>query len=393
MVNRSWIVVLLLLPLMGYATEITAERMVILNTEQGKVTLFEENVLVSDGATRITAPRMEFYDQHNRAIIHGGTLTITVSGTTVTAESAEYLVGEKRIRLYRNVVLRKDETVLASPRVVIDIPAERVFAFEGVKINDWRRGIEITGESGDFDLSSQDGSISGAARLEVSQARNLIIASQFLQLSNTEQTALATGGVTADVDDARLTCDTLWYFLDWDSAWAAGAPEVTMQDGRIIGERMDFRFGQNQLEELIVVGGKTMATLIHKEDRISGRKIAVQFAAGEPAIIQVTGDSALCPAIHRASSHASARGLLMVFDQGEIRQIILSGNSTGSYLSDDGDRIELGGSETRLVFREGGLLRAEVTDVRDGRLLRGAGRSGDQRPSAQPTVREPEKNK
>ena len=62
----------LLLPTVAVAAEITANKMAILNTEQGRVTVFEDGVSIVDGETRISASRVEFHDAENRAVISGG---------------------------------------------------------------------------------------------------------------------------------------------------------------------------------------------------------------------------------------------------------------------------------------------------------------------------------
>jgi lipopolysaccharide export system protein LptA len=391
----------------GFAAEITAGKMEILNTDQGKITMFEDGVTIRDGSTRINAGRVEFYDQQNRAVIHGGSVSIVTPAASIAAESAEYLIGAKRTYLYRNVVIRREGLVITSPSVILDNASNQAMTDAAVRIVDDRRGIEITGGASSFNLASEDGVIHGSPRLKVNRAGGITVTGDEMQLRSSQRYAQATGNVRLVTGDATLECDTLAYFLDQDSAQAIGAPVLTQKESQVSGEMMSFRFDQGDLKRIEVRGGERVVPKLTRRssavqdsglgaresragqratnsrfgvgDEITGRWIAIEFDSGKLSEISIQGDSSHRPEVHQQDSHATGDSIGFHFAAGEIASVKLMGRTDGTYFTDDGDRIEVSGARSVLRFERGEAVQVEIADVRDGRLYRRGSKSKKQK--------------
>ncbi|MEO0109089.1 MAG: LptA/OstA family protein [candidate division WOR-3 bacterium] len=356
------------------AAEITADRMAILNSEQGKVTVFEDNVTISDGGTRISAGKVEFYDQQNLAVIHGGNVSITTPNASIQAESAEYQLGAQRMFLYRNVLIRHQQLQIAGSALVLDNVASLVSTDAEVQVRDDQRGIFVSGQGGSFDLASEAGMIRGAPRFELLRDSRLVITSDEMYLSSSRNIARSIGNVRANTADALLTADTLDYFIDQDSALARGLPVLTHQENRVTGEQMAFHFAQGELQRIEVRGtSRNCPQLIRALDQLRGEKINIELQDGQLATIDIQGDSLQQPELHRKSNIVRGDRIEFQFHQGELEQLRLLGRTSARYFTDDGDRIEVSGSGTEVRFRDGEAYEVIVHDVPQGRLFRNAG--------------------
>jgi lipopolysaccharide export system protein LptA len=367
------------------AAEITANRMAILNTEQGKVTQFEDGVVIADGGTRITAGRVEFYDQENLAVIHGGSVAITTPTSNVLAESARYLIGARRTYLYRNVVIRQPEREVRSQALMLDNATDDVVADGGLQIDDAKQGIQVAGGRGSFNLKTEDGVIAGSPQLKLARASGMTVTSEVMELTRSRQHARAIGSVRALTGDATLTAETLDYFMEQDSARAFGSPKMVQKENTITGDLMSFRFRQNDLERIDVRGtGANSPRLVQTSrvrparpgaesvevSRMQGRRIALAFAAGHLSEIRVEGDSLLQPELHQKSNRTQGDSIAFRFRDGVVEQVRVMGRTTGTFLTDDGDRIEVSGSESLISFKDGEASQVEIAEVRLGRLFR-----------------------
>jgi lipopolysaccharide export system protein LptA len=361
---------ILFLATMAMGAEITANKMTILNTELGKVTVFEDGVSITDGATHIGAGKVEFYDQQNMAVIHGGNVNITTPTSSVTAESAQYLIGSKRTYLYRNVVIRQGGFQLNSPSVVLDNSSNEIVATDEVHVVDAERGLEISGGSGTFNLTSQDGTVSGSPRLKVNRSGGMTVSGDELQIRQSSKEAQAIGHVVVLTGDAVLNCDTMWYFMDQDSARASGSPVLKQQENLVTGDLMRFKFAKDSLKQIDVTGEEHPPKLTQKSDEIVGRAIAIVFEKGKLAEIGIDGDSTRKPQIRQKNNAASGDQIAFHFLDGEIQYVKLIGRTSGTYFTDDEDRIEVAGTETRLYFKAGDAAQIEITDVTNGKLFR-----------------------
>jgi lipopolysaccharide export system protein LptA len=352
-----------------HAAEITANKMAILNTEQGKVTVFEDGVTIVDGGTRIIAGKVEFYDAENRAVIHGG-VSITTPTSQATADSAEYLLGAKKTYLYRNVTVRQEGLTITGQAMTMDNAAEQVLVESEVRLMDEARGVEVTGGTATFNLASNDGTIYGSPRLVLHRSSAMTVTGNEMELHRGQGYARVIGGVVATTSDAQLTCDTLLYFVDHDSARANGNPVLKQNENTVTGDLMSFGFEQGDLKRIDVAG---TPKLVQKDGEITGEQVTIQFEKGKLAEIEVKGDSLHQPELKQERNHGRGDVIAFHFHDGEVQEITMSGKTRGEYLTDDKDRIEVEGAESMIRFRDGKPVLMQVASVREGRLYRHAG--------------------
>jgi lipopolysaccharide export system protein LptA len=353
------------------AAEITANKMTILNTEEGKVTVFEDGVRIVDEGTKISAGRVEFYDRQNLAVIHGGGLGITTPTANVTADSARLLLGARKTYLYGNVIIRQQALEISSPAIIMDNAANQVQADSHVRIVDAERGIEASGSSGNFNLGSEDGVLLGSPCLVLRRSQEMTVTSDEMYLRGSERLARAIGHVRATTGEALLTCDTMTYFTDQDSAWAKGAPVLTQKENQVTGERMSFRFQGGELERIQVLGSeRNPPKLSQKEDEMFGSEITLRFGKGKLSEIAIHGDSAHQPEMHRKADQAKGDSIAFQFQDDEIQSVRLQGRTSGRYFTDDGDRIEVTGTESLIRFKGGNAVQMEIANVPMGKLFR-----------------------
>jgi lipopolysaccharide export system protein LptA len=362
------------------AAEITASRMAILTSEQGKVTVFEDGVTIVDDGTRISAGRVEFYDQQNLAVIHGGPIDIVTPSATVRAESAQYLMGARRLQLYRNVSIRRAGLLITGPSFVMDQASDRLTADAAIVVTDAEKGIEVTGGDAGFDLATEQGVIRSSPRMRLTRGEGLTVTGEEMRIDRAGGLATVLRNVQALTGDAVLQCETLYYLLEQDSALAVGRPLVRQQENRVTGRRMAFRFDGEQLSRVDVRGDRdSPPRLQRRDDEIQGRAITIELAAGKLAAIAITGDSGQRPELKSGRNRASGDQVEFRFTEGEVDSVRLSGTSQGTYFTDDGDRIEAGGSGSVIRFRQGEAREVEISDVAEGRLFRNVVPAGGDR--------------
>lgn len=357
------------LPAVAAAAEITANKMAILNTEQGKVTVFEDGVSIVDGETRISASRVEFHDAENRAVVSGG-VSIVMPGTQATADSAEYLPGARKTYLYRNVTVSREGLVISGQSLVLDNALDQVLAETEVHVTDAGRGIEIRGGAGTFDLSSEDGTIYGSPRLELKRASPMTVTGDEMQLHRGRHEARTLGHVRVLTSDAVLTCDTLDYFIDEDSARARGKPVLKQGENSVSGEMMMFHLVEGELSRIDVAGSPR---LVQKDGELSGRQVEIRFEKGKLAAIQVVGDSLNQPELKQERNQARGDQITFIFKDGEVQEIGMTGKTRGNYRTEDNDRVEVIGRESSVRFRDGKPVLMTVASVTDGKLFHRTG--------------------
>lgn len=359
----------LLLPVIALAANITANKMAILNTDSGKVTVFTDGVTIVDSATIIHAGEVEFYDVENRAVIHGG-VNITTPTSQVSADSAEDMLGARKTYLYRNVTVRQKNLTITGQSMTMDNAVQQLLVDSEVDVVDAVRGVEVSGRAGTFNLASGDGTISGSPQLVLHRSNPMTVTGDEMELHQGAHYGQAVGDVKAVTGDAVLTCDTLVYFLDQDSARATGSPMLKQGDDTITGTLMSFFLDSVNLRRIAVAG---KPKLTQKDGEITGDSVALQFAKGKLAEITVIGDSLHQPELNETKDHGRGDRIAFFFENGEVQEITMIGKTRGDYLTGDNDRIVVEGRDSLIRLRDGKAVIMEVALVKEGRLYRHEG--------------------
>jgi hypothetical protein len=133
---------------------------------------------------------------------------------------------------------------------------------------------------------------------------------------------------------------------------------------------MWFSLDSTDLRQIVVDGTDWHTRLTRKQDSISGRQIVINFDRSRLSTIDVLGDSDRQPEMHDLANRARGDSVRFYFRDDTMSLARAIGRSSGTFFTDGGDRIEVGGSESVISFRGGAARQVAITDVTDGKLFR-----------------------
>lgn len=225
------------------AADISAPKMEILDTPEGRMTVFPLGITILDKDTKITGKHAIFYEKENRAKIYDSLLIISPQ-FTVTAETAFYSFAEKKSNLRGNVVLESDTLKILTTNLVFEQSKNIVKASEGVVIREKLQRLTITGRNAEYNFTDASGIVDSLPTLQIERADTTVVKSNKMLLDNKESRFWAIDSVSAEAGNTILRCDTLLYFIKEDSGLAMGRPQIVDKQNRIAGKDIRFYFSQ-----------------------------------------------------------------------------------------------------------------------------------------------------
>ncbi len=281
--------VVLLLAAAANGADIYARRMEIIKTPEGQETVFRDSVSITDGDTRITARRARINEQLGVAVI-ADFVFIETPDALVWADSAVYLMAEKRTELFGNVRVQQESLLITAPVLFYSIPDRLVEAGSGLVIRSSGRDFELTGERGWYDLAGDTGVVdSSPVLVQATGDDSVIVTAQCMSWHDLESRAVAQGGVRVGSGRAALLCDTLSFFPGSDSGMALGNPQVSDSLSRTAGDTITILLDQGQLDIVTVSGNAQGHYVTEGEDEVefSGQSIRIEFDQGEAVRVEV----------------------------------------------------------------------------------------------------------
>ena len=271
-----------------YAADIEAGKMEILNTPEGKVTVFKEGVTIIDRDTRITAQNARFYENKNLAIVHDSVI-ITNPSAIIKSDTANYYLDVRKTIFKGNVSVTQESLLILAPDLTVDYKRDRASAKNGFIIIEQPNSIQITGKVGEYFLDKEEGMIDSLPHLEVKKNETLQVFSQKLSFKNKAKSALATGSVKAISGKAILTCDTLIYNWERDSGKALGNPILKENNNEVKGRTIYFLVQEGELEQMVIEGEALGNYYTNQGGKveISGESLRLFFSEGKTNSITV----------------------------------------------------------------------------------------------------------
>ncbi len=175
------------------------------------------------------------------------------------ADEAFQFVGENRLELRGNVIIRQDTLELRAPRVDYDGNTRIGHAEGGVKLTD--RDNVLTASEGDYDMNSQIAIFHQNVRIAQGPT---IITSQDLTYFRATQTSIAKGRVQVKSDTGMLRADQVTHVRSLGEMTAVGNVELTSDsldmtsDWMYNSDPQDMMFARGK----VVVIAKTNGTII-----------------------------------------------------------------------------------------------------------------------------------
>jgi lipopolysaccharide export system protein LptA len=272
----------------GWAADIEAGKMEILNTQEGRVTVFKEGVVIIDRETKITAQNAIFYESKNLAIVYDS-VKITNPSATIKSDTANYYLSERKTILKGNVLVIQESLEITAPELIVEYQKDLASAQNGFLISEKPHSIEMTGKTGEYSLNREEGIIDSLPYFEINKNETLKVISQKLSFKNKEHFAAASGKVLVTSGHAILTCDSLTYNWEKDSGTALGQPVLKEDNNKIEGNTIYFFAREAKLERMKVEGEAFGNYFNDEGDRveIGGDLLSIFFADGKTNLIEV----------------------------------------------------------------------------------------------------------
>ncbi len=221
----------------------SADKMVILNTPQGRAYELVGSVEVEDRGTKITAQWGIYYERSRLSVLSGDAL---VRGPDYTIRGDTVRYSPKTLLVQGNAFL-EDRYRTIKARKVLSV-RDSAWATGGVEIFLKKKKITLFGDSGVYDLKEKSGQLVGEARALIARAETVRVEAALFRM--VKDTLWAEGGVVArsasweargrrmagvseEGDTERITlADTCR--VEWAEGWGeADTVRVLLVNGRV----------------------------------------------------------------------------------------------------------------------------------------------------------------
>lgn len=272
------------------AADIEANKMEILNTAEGRVTVLKEGVTIIDRDTKITAVNAHFFETKNLAILYDS-IKIQNPAALIQSDTTIYYLTERKTILKGNVSVFQESLTIYAPELTIEYQKDCAYAKSGFVINEKPHSLKITGKTGKYYFHEEEGTIDSLPYLIVTKNDTLTVTCQNLSFQNKKNFAVASRQVKVKTNRTILTCDSLIYHWGKDSGQALGKPFLKENNNELQGETMYF-FAQNgELVRLEIEGDAQGYYYSEKGDKveINGERLYLYFSEGKTNSILVNG--------------------------------------------------------------------------------------------------------
>ena len=270
------------------AADIEAGKMEILNTDEGRVTVFKEGVTIIDRDTKITARNAYFYEKKDLAIVFDSVKIINPSAV-VKSDTANYYLNERKTILKGNVSVIQESLEITAPELLVEYQKDRASTKKSFVITEKSHSIQITGKTGEYFLAKEEGRIDSLPYLTVKKDETLQVTSQILSFKNKENSAEAIDKVKVISGKAILHCDTLIYNWAKESGVAFGKPILKENKNEVNGKMFYFFTQKGKLEKMEIRDEANGHYYNEENDRIEigGEILGLQFTNGKTNSISV----------------------------------------------------------------------------------------------------------
>ena len=270
------------------AADIEAGKMEILNTDEGRVTVFKEGVTIIDRDTKITARNARFYEKKDLAIVYDSVKIVNPSAV-VKSETADYYLSERKTILKGNVSVVQESLEISAPELLVEYQNDRASAKKSFVITEKPHSIQITGKTGEYFLNTEEGMIDSLPNLTVKKNETLEVTSQKLSFKNKDNLAEASGKVIVISGKAILYCETLIYNWAKDSGAAFGKPILREDKNEVKGKTFYFFTKDGELQRMEIKDEANGYYYNEENDRIEigGEMLGLLFSEGKTNSINV----------------------------------------------------------------------------------------------------------
>jgi lipopolysaccharide export system protein LptA len=242
----SWLIAISYL----FAADISAPKMEILDTPEGRVTSFPQGITITDKDAIITGKNALFYERDNRAKIFDS-LLINTPQFKITADTAYYQFTEKKSMLKGNVKVESETLLINTPILTFEQGRNLVKAHDSVSLKEKQQNLTIESKYGEYNFTDAVGIADSSPTLYIERSDTTVIKSNKMMLDNKNDKFFAIDSVSAVSAKSTLKCDTLLFFIKEDSGLAYGHPRVFDSKNQINGNLIKFYFAKTDSQQNI----------------------------------------------------------------------------------------------------------------------------------------------
>lgn len=285
-----------------FAADISAPKMEIIDSPQGRMTVFPQGITITDKDMKITGKNAIFYEKENKAKIYDSLLIISPR-FTITADTADYSFAEKKTNLKGNVIVESETLQIKTPFLTFEQGRNLVKAQDGVIIKEKQQNLTIFSKTGEYNFNEALGIVDSFPTLQIERSDTTIVNSRKMILKNRQFQFFAIDSVSAKTGKTILMCDTLLFFINEDSGFALGNPKVLDKQNQISGKTIRFYFSQEDsikktqeksaLKTVKIIDAAS-ATYITDDGgilQVQGNIISINYKHGDIDNIEVSGDT------------------------------------------------------------------------------------------------------
>lgn len=230
---------------MLFAADISAPKMEIIDSPQGRMTVFPQGIIITDKDTKITGKNAVFYEKENKAKISDSLLIVSPQ-FSITADTAYYSFAEKKTILRGEVRVESETLRIETPTLIFEQGKNLVKAQDSVIIKEKLQNLTIFSKVGEYNFNEALGMIDSFPTLQIERSDTTIIHSKKMILKNRQSQFLAIDSVSATTGKTILRCDTLLFYIKEDSGVAFGNPKILDKQNQISGKTIKFYFSQDE---------------------------------------------------------------------------------------------------------------------------------------------------
>jgi len=285
-----------------FAADISAPKMEIVDTPDGRTTVFPQGITIIDKDNKITGKYAVFYEKENRAII-SDSVKIVNPQLKIIADTAFYSFAEKKSNLTGKVQVESETLKIETPNLTFEQSRNFVKAQDGVKIREKLQNLTVIGKIAEYNFTDGLGTVDSSPTLYIERSDTTVIQSTKMILKNKESQFLALDSVTAKAGNTILTSDTLLFFIKDDSGIATGNPKIFDNKNIILGKTIKFYFGEDDsmgsstdrtvLKTIKILESASANYVTSDSGRleVEGNIFSINYKDGDIENIRVFGDS------------------------------------------------------------------------------------------------------
>lgn len=277
---------------------ITADKVTLDETGEGRVSHLIGNIKITHGRTIITGDEGYAYENEQMAEIISN-VKIDDEGTIITSKIAKYFKEERMAVLVDTVELRDGKQVLKADSLVYFKETKLSEAWGSVILIDREQNTEITGDYGEYDFVNEEGFITDNPELTLFEKdKKITITGDTLRIKRKENFMSCKGNVKVREDSIIASAGYLEYYSDSERIYLQEEPTIE-QEGKstLTGSSIEVFLKKREIV-------KTVAT-----DNAKGN-----YTFSDGATNDIMGDT-----------------ISIFFKDGKTDRIIVVGNAKGSY--------------------------------------------------------------